>query len=347
MAEKPDFSAVPPDLGSPYFANLITTFHKIKMAISSLFKIGDLSICLHACTPYSNRLLDQFRRLWNSYGFHIFQYSDEEIRCCQGDVWYLAIVSPHKQGEETYPTWLSENERRVYDQIHRKWATTLSLMSDSHTPAKFQCLRLRPRLYIGPISYNQSFCLVDNEPHAQRAVAILLHSIMLATWWHVLRDGLCLHSAAVVHGDSGYIFLGDSEAGKTTVAKLSNAFGYPALGDDLNMLIRNEENSYRLAAIPSPVLSPVEYSMLRPSLRGVFALVQDDCDYLVPMAPIQTARALFDSFMQTPCGGKLPDDVIGLAFRTCCDIARRVSGYKLHFRKSPEFWKVINERFSE
>ena len=83
--------------------------------------------------------------------------------------------------------------------------------------------------------------------------------------------------------------------------------------------------------------------MLRPPLRGVFTLVKDNHDYLVPLSPIQVARALFDGFLQqTPYVKRLPDEVVGLAFRTVCAIARLVPGYELHFRKSPDFWDVID-----
>ena len=148
-------------------------------------------------------------------------------------------------------------------------------------------------------------------------------------------------------GNSGFLFLGASETGKTTVSDLSVACGYPILGDDLNMIIRDDENSYRLAAVPRPVLSPVDYSTIRPPLKGVFTLIQDCRDYLVPLSFAETARALFESFMQTPSGEKLPNKVIHIAFRTCCEIARCVPGYELHFRKSSNFWRVINECFSD
>jgi hypothetical protein len=193
----------------------------------------------------------------------------------------------------------------------------------------------------------QFFALVIEEPDESSYLRIYGYSLFLATWWHAVHGGLCLHSSAVARGSAGFLFLGRSETGKTSVARLSTIAGHAALGDDLNFVIRDGENGYRLAAAPSPKPSPVGYSPLRPRLRGVFTLVQDDSDYLAPISPMPTARALFDGFKQTPSGRKLPDEAFGLAFRAVCDIARRVPGYELHFRNRPDFWKLIDEQFPD
>ncbi|MDM8543769.1 hypothetical protein QUF90_22060 [Desulfococcaceae bacterium HSG9] len=326
--------------------NWITTFYELNKVKPSLIRIGDLRVCLYASTADTSDLLDQSLKFWHSSGFHISHYIDEVIQHgCEG-MWYLSIVSPHIPGDQAYPTWLPESKRRDCTKIHRRWVDALSFFQGvqaSNTHWFRQCIRL----YIDHGSPDQAYCLVDDDSNEQLAAAIFLHTLLLAAWWHTLRGGLYSHSVGVAQGDKGFLFLGDSEAGKTTVAQLSVACGYPALGDDLNMVIRDQENSYRLVAVPSPVISPTGYSMLRPPLRGVFTLVQDDRNYLAPVSHRQTARALFDSFLQTPSSGRLPDEVVGHAFRTCCNIARSVPGYELHFCKSPDFWKVIDERFSD
>jgi hypothetical protein len=188
--------------------------------------------------------------------------------------------------------------------------------------------------------------LENSEQNPQ--VTILLHCLFLATRWHVEHGGICIHSAAVARGREGFLFLGPSMAGKTTVSCLSRSVGYPVLGDDLNFVVGNGQNAFLLAAAPGAVLSPVGYSMFRPHLRGIFNLVKDDGDALVLMSRRQTARTLLDGFVeQTPNTRRLPDQVIGLAFRTCGTIARVVPGYELHFRSSPDFWKVIDEQLPD
>jgi hypothetical protein len=128
---------------------------------------------------------------------------------------------------------------------------------------------------------------------------------------------------------------------------LSASAGHPALGDDLNFVIRDGKAGYMLSAAPSPRISPVGYSMLRPPLRGIFKLMQDEQDYLVPLSQQQTAHILLDGFNQVPKTNALPDNAYGMAFHTIGNIARTIPGYELHFRKSPDFWDVIDAEFPD
>jgi hypothetical protein len=150
-----------------------------------------------------------------------------------------------------------------------------------------------------------------------------------------------------VKGDKGFLFLGRSEAGKTTAARQSVLIGYSALGDDLNFVIHDDESRYKIAASPSLLGSALGYSMLRPSLHGILTLIQDDKDYLVPLPRAKVARALMESLGQVPKYNYLSDQSIRSSFQTCCNIARRVPGYELHLRKSPDFWKLIDEQFPD
>jgi hypothetical protein len=195
---------------------------------------------------------------------------------------------------------------------------------------------------------SQYIALITARPADLTYLTVWGYSFMLATQWHVERGGLSMHSAAVARGDDGFLFLGPSAKGKSTVARMSASVGLSALGDDLNFIIKDAGKGYRLAATASPMLSPVGYSLLKPILRGVFALVQDERDYLMPMPPVQTARLLFDGFnQQTPYVRRIPDTLVVQAFHTACNIARRIPAYELHFRKSPDFWNVIHERFPD
>ncbi len=139
--------------------------------------------------------------------------------------------------------------------------------------------------------------------------------------------------------------MGKSGAGKSTAALLSAEIGLPVIADELTFVISDATHNYRLAGMPTVKLPPEGWTAIRPPLRGIFHLVQDTTNYLEPLSQRQTARLLFEGMMQTPSVPKLPDAMVGDAFRTASDIARTIPGYTLHFRKSPDFWKIIDAEF--
>ncbi len=319
--------------------------------IPPLLQWGDWGMFLRALTPFAHRQVHRFRDTFPMF------VSEAPGFSAAGN---LVIASPAMPWELERPSWLAEDERPAWMRFHKAWSVAYARFCSARS--------LLPQLGNSPIwrftwpelslgdgpsagpSLNQEqdgrlSCLVVDESDETGHIAILLYSLVLAAGWHAWSGGLCLHSAGVARGHDGFLFLGDSEAGKSTVARLSAQAGYTLLGDDLNFVMRRSEAGYVLAAGPSVQLLPGGYSPARPALRGVFTLVQDADEYLVPLSPRQTARALFDSMLESPPGRKLPDRVVGLAFKTACDIARRVPGHELHFRKCPDFWKLIDEQF--
>jgi hypothetical protein len=188
--------------------------------------------------------------------------------------------------------------------------------------------------------------LVTERVDGKMKLAILTYSLALATNWHIQEGGLCLHSSAVASPYGGILFLGNSGFGKSTVTRLTMEKGYEVLGDDLNF-IRYINEEYFLKSGPSVRLIPGGYSHLVPPLRGIFVLKQDTQDHLIPLSKTQTAQSLFDSLKQTPYATRLSNLSIKQAFQTIGSIARRTPAYELHFRKSPDFWELIGEQFSD
>lgn len=74
-------------------------------------------------------------------------------------------------------------------------------------------------------------------------------------------------------------------------------------------------------------------------------LIQDDMDYLVPLSTIQVTKLLYEGMMQIPKSSAIHKGRQARAFKTMSEIARNIPGYELHFRKSPDFWKVIDAEF--
>lgn len=247
------------------------------------------------------------------------------------------------------PSWLPIRDQQLWDELN-----------EAIRNLDFQSLQGNPAAFWWPQKVNGVEPISDLEPYSDKLSAIIVRNnneyaslqaflflIFLANRWHVLRGGVCIHSAAVESRDKGFLFLGESTAGKTTVSLLSSSIDCKVLGDDLNVITYDQDRGYRLSAMPSAAGSPVGYSMDRPPLRGVFVLRKDQRDYLAPIGSKKLAQYLFEGVGQTPKASRLPSHELRLSFETCCRIARSVPGYELHFRKSPDFWKLIDAEFPD
>jgi hypothetical protein len=194
--------------------------------------------------------------------------------------------------------------------------------------------------------YHEQFFIASSDQQILAPERILFSVMYLATWWHVLNSGLCLHAAAVSRNEQGFLFLGESGAGKSTISTLSADLGIPVLAEDRVFLL-NQQNAYILAAGPHPATEYVNYSSLRPNLRGIFILIQDDDNYIKPTPHPITAKYLFAAFLQNSASGFLPSNAMAMAFKTISGIARQIPTFELHFRKSPDFWRLIDEQFPD
>jgi len=165
----------------------------------------------------------------------------------------------------------------------------------------------------------------------------------LAAYWYASHNGLLLHSAAVADDKTGYLFLGEGGAGKSTASSLCASVGISVLSDDLAFVILRGNGGYELAAAPGQISRYTTNPLLRPRLKGIFRLVKDTQDNILPISQTATAHIIFRSFEWSHWIEHMPPKALSLAFQTACDIARCIPGYELHFRKSPDFWKLINE----
>ncbi len=262
----------------------------------------------------------------------------------------VMVSSPTVPAQAPAPPWIAGEARRLWDRFC--W-----LLRHAHeaNARREQAGKSSPRrrgvfTFSWPPEHGQSdpspssphfHGLVLREDSSSGHLLLLGLLLYLSTSFHVGHGGLALHSSAVARGDEGFLFLGDSEAGKSTAARLSSSVGRPSLGDDMNLVVR-AHGRFSLAALPSPNMPPQGYAQTRPRLRAVFRLVQDTEDAVVPLSVNDATKVLFEGFSQVPAGRSLPAPARALAFHTVCDIARSVPAFSLHFRATPEFWGVID-----
>jgi len=150
------------------------------------------------------------------------------------------------------------------------------------------------------------------------------------------KGAFLLHGAAVVRGSRAHVFYGPSGSGKTTVTLLSE--GHLVLGDDL-ILIREGEGGYEACPVPfrGVFREPPESDRGYP-LAGFYRLIQHPSDSLDPLSPARGAADLMGSlpFVMEGGGG-------GRALEVVSRAVTQVPVYRLRFRKSPDFWRLVSE----
>jgi hypothetical protein len=311
---------------------------------SFIIEFGNAQVLLHSSSQNIITVLKHFRSYFHEFVTEVNGINYDEIST-------LIIASDSNLENQLQPSWLSTREYLKWEKFGRKLAIEYKRFNHVRLLNPSSLEYNNPFSYLEPgqgIDYEQTKQiggLVFNEIDDQTYLRIFGYALFLSIIWHLNHNSLCLHSAGVAQLKKGFLFLAESGGGKTTVAQLSAAIGYLPLGDDINFILKPDDY-YRLAASVSTVISPVGYSLERPPLQGIFRLVKDTENFLVPLPPKQLVAVMFDAFLQeTPYVRRLPSNLINKGFQTISDISRRVPGYELHFRKNPDFWKLIDERF--
>jgi len=181
------------------------------------------------------------------------------------------------------------------------------------------------------------FYLVSQKKPVTAAARLNDVLFSLSTWHHLDQGRCVFHAAGVVHLDFAHLFVGISGAGKSTVGTLSNALGYRIIHDDHLVVYPDQVGNY--------LVTDISQSIPGVPLKSISFLMQDSKDRLVPLSELKTTRGLLDGFRDIVGEHLLSDQMLRYAFGFSADIARHTPGYELHFRKSPEFWKLIDEQF--
>lgn len=245
---------------------------------------------------------------------------------------------------------LDDSQDSKYRAIAHAWAMARGMLRktglgglDSWRSLYNFGIPINPKIFLFQDRYgsqNDFFCLNSGEiilPSYRPALWIIKAIEALGVHWHVAHGGAAFHASGVVRNGKGYLFLGQSGAGKSTVANLSQQVQGVTLHDD--QILLSLENGNYLLTHPD--------SQLTPPLGAVFFLKQSQEDRLIALTPASTCVALSKSMLEYATGQDLYGTWVHQAFHNSALISRVVPGFDLYFRKSPDFWKLIDERFSD
>ncbi len=149
-----------------------------------------------------------------------------------------------------------------------------------------------------------------------------------------------MHSASVVFRDEGYLFYGQSGAGKSTTVALiaGHEEGASVLGDDAGIIECRDGRAWLHSAPLGSGFSRLAPRKTRVPLRGIFSLEQSSLTEKQPMPTAEAVRTLLASAM-TPDFSVDVDGRFDLAVEfagSSCGVRR------LKFQKSAEFWTMIS-----
>ncbi len=152
------------------------------------------------------------------------------------------------------------------------------------------------------------------------------------------RGGFLIHAAGLIRKGKGYLFVGKSGAGKSTVTRLS-ADSSTALSDDLTVgcLTKNGGEIFGTPffgtqGVPGPNQSA--------PLTGIYFLCKAPSNKVLRVSRQDAVRNLLQSVMffgQSKTAGQA---VLDLAISFC----DRIPCYDLHFLPDPSFWRCIDDR---
>jgi hypothetical protein len=169
---------------------------------------------------------------------------------------------------------------------------------------------------------------VRHEYALDSLLRILLSAVLLP------GRGFLLHAASVVRDGRAYVFVGRSGAGKSTVASLSPEGS--VLTDEISLLRYLDG---RWQAFGTPFWGEFRAAGMNRHfpIAGIYFLRQDRHDRFEPLSAKQIVRALL------PCvlffsSDRRANEVL---LCTLLDLVARVPAYRLHFRRSTDFWRVI------
>jgi len=141
------------------------------------------------------------------------------------------------------------------------------------------------------------------------------------------RDGIILHGSGLIFKEKGYLFVGHSDAGKTTLVKIFNHHA-KILNDD-RMIVRKENGSFYLYGTPWHG----ELSLVAPDrvpLKAIFFLNQAKENKIEKAEGLDAFKRLYGCTIKALVTGRWAKKALDI----CQELSREVPCYDLYFDKT-------------
>jgi len=149
------------------------------------------------------------------------------------------------------------------------------------------------------------------------------------------HKGLLIHSAGVRMGGRGALFIGPSESGKSTIAKLTPP-SYTVLTDELSLVVK-KNGDFWVFGTPFAGFSRRFRANFGVPLGALFLNQKDELNYLEPASLPFSLREVVSNSLLFETDSTRIEEFMG----TAEELILSVPCYKLHFKPTRELWKVI------
>ena len=177
------------------------------------------------------------------------------------------------------------------------------------------------------------------ESDASRVFEQSLYQVYFSMLGNSALTAPLIHSSGVIRDGKGFLFLGPSEAGKSTVASLSSQ--YSVINDEITI-------ADFTGAVPMLVSTPFN-GLFRTKavgsapLAGIFVLEKSPDDRIEPLSQSAAIRPVADQIIPlVPLGKPMTAEAYFTQLDVAAALHSRVPVYKLMFTKSPRFWGTIS-----
>jgi len=156
------------------------------------------------------------------------------------------------------------------------------------------------------------------------------------------RKGCFVHSSALVRDEKAYLFLGDSGAGKSSLARICGGSG--VFSDDSPILCERN-GDYLVFPSPYHQIDPLkgldkEVMGLNARVEGLYFLTKDDRVYLERISKREAISLIINRHIHF--FRHLSTRAKSLLFELFIDLCDKIPYYNLHFSLDDDIWDVID-----
>lgn len=252
---------------------------------------------------------------------------------------------------------ISSDSKEVLDAVNSQFA---SFLVPEHSP-DFACRIYNEEIYVDEALYSEydgmnvdgatlilgPFCICLINEECSFSLAVIRketeESHYLASLFRAMapviarfRRGILIHSSGILHDGKVFMFIGQSESGKSTVVRLSQP--RVALSDEAVFV---QELDGKLHCWGTPYGREHPGSNVCEELGCCLFLVQDTDTFVKKLSVMQALPKLVSNLWCIANISGISSDILDM----CVQIASKIPCYELHFELNNRFWDVINREF--